>query len=91
MQPGRENPEELVLRQELREQLEQAIMGLPEPYRLVLVLRDMEELHAAEVARIMGVSEPTVKMRLHRARVFVRNALDRYLRSIASNEEQVPG
>ncbi len=85
---GPRNPEELLLRQELRDQLERAIMGLPEPYRLVLVLRDMEELHAAEVARIMGISEPTVKMRLHRARVFVRNALDRYLRSI-SNEERV--
>jgi RNA polymerase sigma-70 factor, ECF subfamily len=79
-----QNPEELVLRQELRDQLERAVLDLPEPYRLVLVLRDMEELSTEEVARILGVSEATVKMRLHRARVFVRNSLDRHLQLVAA-------
>jgi len=79
-----QNPEEFILRRELRNQLERAVLNLPEAYRLVLVLRDMEELSTEEVAEILGVSQPTVKMRLHRARVFVRNALDRYLKSVGS-------
>ena len=68
-------PEEMVLNQELRGRLEDAILALPKHYRLVLILRDMEQLDTREVAEIMGISEETTKMRLHRARVFVRNAL----------------
>ncbi len=81
-------PEELLLRQELRDQLEKAILGLPAHFRLVLALRDMEGLHTKEVAHIMGISEQTARMRLHRARVHVRNALDRYIHSMASRKEK---
>jgi RNA polymerase sigma-70 factor, ECF subfamily len=73
-------PEEAVLQGELRARLEKAIQALPKRYRLVLILRDMEGLDTQEVAEVMEVSEATVKMRLHRARVFVRNELDKYLR-----------
>jgi RNA polymerase sigma-70 factor (ECF subfamily) len=52
----------------------------PKPYRLVLILRDMEQLDTREVAEVMEISEDTVKMRLHRARVFVRNELEKYFR-----------
>ena len=72
-------PEEIVLNQELRGRLEEAILALPKHYRLVLILRDMEQLDTREVAEVMGISEETTKMRLHRARVFVRNALAGYL------------
>lgn len=72
-------PEEIVLKQELRSRLGSAILALPKPYRLVLILRDMEQLDTREVAEVMGISEDTVKMRLHRARVFVRNALTDYV------------
>jgi len=72
-------PEALVLNDELRHRLEAAIQALPKPYRLVLILRDMEQLDTREVAEVMGVSEETAKMRLHRARVFVRNALADYV------------
>ena len=72
------SPEEIALNRELRAKLESAILTLPKPYRLVLILRDMEQLATREVADIMGISEQTTKMRLHRARVFVRNALDGY-------------
>ena len=68
-------PEEVVLNQELRSRLENAVLSLPKHYRMVLILRDMEQLDTREVAKVMGISEETVKMRLHRARVFVRNAL----------------
>ena len=74
------SPEEAVLQGEFRARLESAIRDLPPPSRLVLVLRDMEQLDTREVAEVMDVSEDTVKMRLHRARVFVRNKLDKYLR-----------
>jgi RNA polymerase sigma-70 factor (ECF subfamily) len=73
-------PEEIVLNQELRGRLEDAIQALPKHYRLVLILRDMEQLDTHEVAEIMGISEETTKMRLHRARVFVRNALAGYVK-----------
>jgi len=73
-------PEEIVLNHELRSRLEDAILALPKHYRLVLILRDMEQLDTREVAEVMGISEDTAKMRLHRARVFVRNALAGYHR-----------
>ncbi len=53
-----------------------------------LRLRDMEGLHTKEVAHIMGISEQTARMRLHRARVHVRNSLDRYIHSMASRKEK---
>jgi len=73
-------PEEIVLHRESRERLQKAIMALPKPYRLVLILRDMEELNTREVAEVLEISEDTVKMRLHRARVFLRNELEKYFR-----------
>jgi len=72
-------PEEIVLNKELRGKLEDAVLSLPPPYRLVLILRDMEQLDTREVAQVMGISEETTKMRLHRARVSLRNALAGYV------------
>jgi RNA polymerase sigma-70 factor (ECF subfamily) len=72
-------PEKIVLDKELRSKLEDAVLALPKPYRLVLILRDMEQLDTREVAEVMGISEETAKMRLHRARVFLRNALAGYV------------
>jgi len=80
MQSWAITPEELVLREESRARLEQAVLALPKHYRLVLILRDMEQLDTKEVAEVLEISEDTVKMRLHRARVFVRNALGKYFR-----------
>lgn len=71
--------EELAIQSECRERLEKAVLLLPRPYRLVLVLRDMEQLNTKEVAEVMEISENTVRVRLHRARAFVRNQLDRYM------------
>ncbi len=80
------NPEEIVLKEELRSRLEAAILALPKHYRLVLILRDMEQLDTREVAEVMGVSEETTKMRLHRARVYVRNALAGYVQHLREGE-----
>lgn len=69
-------PETAALEGELHEALESAIGELPEPYRVVLVLRDVEGLAAEEVGEILGLSVAAVKSRLHRARLYVRQRLD---------------
>jgi len=61
--------------------LQRAIEELPEMYRAVIILRDMEELSTAEAARILDLSEDAVKTRLHRARLAVRATLDQHMRS----------
>ncbi|RPI12095.1 MAG: sigma-70 family RNA polymerase sigma factor [Acidobacteriales bacterium] len=77
-------PETEVLRGELKEVLENAIGGLPEIYKTVLLLRDVEDLSTGETAGILEVSEDVVKTRLHRARLAVRKRLDGYLRAGAN-------
>jgi RNA polymerase sigma-70 factor (ECF subfamily) len=62
------SPEQQLLRAENREELQQAVLRIPPPYRLVLVLHDMEELSPGEIARITGLRPGTVRVRLHRAR-----------------------
>jgi len=60
---------------DLQLDLTKAIAALPEAYRVALVLRDVEELTAPEVAARLGVSVEAVKSRLHRARAMVRESL----------------
>ena len=74
-----ELPLEKVLQGELRQKLEKAVLDLPEAYRAVLVLRDQEGFCTRETAEILGITETLAKVRLHRARLAVRKALDRYL------------
>jgi RNA polymerase sigma-70 factor (ECF subfamily) len=68
-------PEASVLSRESSERLERAIRQVPPQYRIILVLRDMEELDTAEVAQIMGLREGTVRVRLHRGRLVLRREL----------------
>jgi RNA polymerase sigma-70 factor (ECF subfamily) len=68
-------PDAALLRKEQNEQLRHAILRLPPAFRLVLVLHDMEELSTEEVARVTGLREGTLRVRLHRARLFLRNQL----------------
>ncbi len=69
------SPEEALEHKELRQALDEAINRLPNKYKMVLILRDMEGLSAKEVGTIMGLTERAVKSRLHRARLFVRREL----------------
>jgi RNA polymerase sigma-70 factor, ECF subfamily len=69
------SPEEALQNKELRKALDHAIEKLPQKYRMILVLRDMEGFSAKEVGTIMGLNERAVKSRLHRARLFVRREL----------------
>ncbi len=82
-EPAAEWPEpcdRLVERQEVCALVRRSIDSLPESYRTVLVLRDLEELDTAEVARLLEISENAVKIRLHRARQALRGLLDPELR-----------
>ena len=74
---GRVNPEAFTIRSEQASRLREAVQKLPPHYRIVLVLRDMEGLTDEEVAEITGVRAGTVRVRLHRARLFVRKELMR--------------
>jgi len=74
-------PESQALAAEMRAALDRAIAALPDIYRSVILLRDIEELSTAEAAQILDINEQAVKMRLHRARLAVRNSLDEFLKS----------
>ena len=69
------DPEQTATNQELATALTRAIDALPLPQREVLVLRDVEGLSAAEVAKVLEISTEAVKSRLHRARLAVRQEL----------------
>ncbi len=81
-------PEQQLLRAESREDLQRAVLKIPPDYRMVLVLHDMEELTTEEVARIIGLREGTVRVRLHRARVFLRNQLARKIKPTRRPRQQ---
>lgn len=72
-------PDSQMLQTQLKEILSAAIQELPEIYRSVLLLRDVEELSTEETAQILDVSIDVVKTRLHRARLAIRQKLDRHL------------
>ena len=74
--PWEGSAEELLARSETREIVRRCIDKLPETYRSILLLRDIEELTTEEAARLLGVTENAVKIRLHRARQALRTLLD---------------
>lgn len=74
--PWVQTTEELATRAETREQVRRMIDKLPDNYRTVLVLRDIEELDTSAVAELLELTPGTVKVRLHRARQALRNLLE---------------
>jgi RNA polymerase sigma-70 factor (ECF subfamily) len=71
-------PLDKLLSNELLDKINEAIFTLPEKYRLVIVLRDIEGFNTAETAQILNLSEANVKVRLHRARLYLRDRLKGY-------------
>jgi len=73
-----------LLRKELAGKLREAVAALPEEYRAIFTLREAEGLSNQEVADILGLSLAATKTRLHRARLFLRQRLSRYLQGNAA-------
>ena len=71
-------PLEKLLNEELASMINQQILSLPEKYRMVIVLRDIEGFTTAETAQILNLSPSNVKVRLHRARLYLREKLKGY-------------
>ena len=72
------NPEALLLTDELRQAMNDAVEDLPELLQMTFILRDIEELSTRETAEILGITTRSVKVRLHRARLFLRTRLAEY-------------
>ena len=70
-----DDPSDNVLRTELKQIIDSAIHSLPIKYRLVFNLREMEGFSTQETAEILGISAQSVKTRLHRARLFMREQI----------------
>jgi RNA polymerase sigma-70 factor, ECF subfamily len=75
MKSSAPGPEDQTATAQARELLEQAIERLPENYRTVVVLREVEEMSVADTAASLGVSEAVIKTRLHRAHAMLRKEL----------------
>ena len=78
---GLEDPAATASRAQMRHLLEQAVSDLPEAFRLVFIMREIEECTTEETAQALGLRPETVKTRLHRARRQLRAALQDTLRS----------
>ncbi|HXN95363.1 MAG TPA: sigma-70 family RNA polymerase sigma factor, partial [Candidatus Acidoferrales bacterium] len=76
-------PLEALERKELREALRVAVRDLPDIYRQVFTLRDLEELNVEETAQALGINPGAVKVRLHRARMMLQKRLVPYLKTTA--------
>ena len=80
-----ENPEQYTSKAELGNLLEEAILDLPEQFRAVVMLRDIEEMSTAETAEALEISEENVKTRLHRGHALLRKELLSRVSSSASS------
>lgn len=77
-------PDDIALATEQRQIIERAIAKLPEPFRDVYVLADVEQLPNGEIAEMLGLTVPAVKSRLHRARLHMRGLLTPHFEEITS-------
>lgn len=78
--PWTETAEAMLEREETRAMVRNSIAELPDVYRIVLHLRDIEEMSTEETAEVLGITRNAVKIRLHRARQALRTLLDRQMK-----------
>ena len=78
---GSATPDQDILSDETRRVMEDAIQALPPEQRVAFVLHDIQELSSAQTAEAMGITVSAVNSRLHRARVFLRDRIGRYVRN----------
>ena len=86
----REVPSEALERKEVREMIQRAVAELPEIYREIFLLRDVEELSVNESAAALGISVASVKVRLHRARMILQKTLAPQLKHINPKRRWFP-
>ena len=86
----REVPSEALARKEVRELLQKAITSLPDIYREVFLLRDVEELNNVETAAALSITVGNVKVRLHRARLMLQKQLTPLLRNMNPKRRWIP-
>jgi RNA polymerase sigma-70 factor (ECF subfamily) len=79
-----DNPERTTYGRELQSAIEKAVDGLPSLYRSVFVMREVEDLSVAETAECLGITQESVKTRLHRARALLRSRLEHAVGSATS-------
>jgi RNA polymerase sigma-70 factor (ECF subfamily) len=84
------DPAAEVLKTEMREVMEKAIDKLPAKYRVVFALRDLEGLSIEETSKTLGISAANVKIRLMRARLFLREALGKYFHEEQTHKPDKP-
>jgi RNA polymerase sigma-70 factor, ECF subfamily len=80
MQAQIDGPDVLMEAAELEALMQRAIAALDEEHRLLVILRDVEELSYQEIGEITGLPEGTIKSRLHRARMAIKEELDKHTR-----------
>src|SRR6476469_3512335 len=80
--------DDFVLRREMREQLISALTTLPEVYRIPVVLRDIQGLTTEEASRLLRVKPQTLKSRLHRGRLILREALAQFAGGVAMHARE---
>jgi RNA polymerase sigma-70 factor (ECF subfamily) len=86
-----DHPLDNLLDRETRQVMEEGVQKLPEELRTVFVLRDIEELSNAEVSQILDLSVAAVKSRLHRARIALRDRLNRYFADKMTRRDRPQG
>ena len=84
----REIPSEAVERDEVRKLIQQAVDQLPDIYREVFLLRDVEELTINEAAEVLHISIPSVKIRLHRAHMMLQKQLASQLKTVNRTQKR---
>jgi RNA polymerase sigma factor, sigma-70 family len=84
----REIPLQAVEQKEIRALLQAAVLNLPDIYRQVFLLRDVEELNVAETSEVLGISLASVKVRLHRARIMLQKQLSPVLKKSYPNQKR---
>lgn len=86
----RQLPEDWLDTADLHEQLDTAVGALPDKLRVVFILREIEQVSTAECAAVLNISESNVKVRLHRARLHLRETLSAYVAEThATNETKI--
>jgi RNA polymerase sigma-70 factor (ECF subfamily) len=73
-------------RGELGTKLQDAIAALPEKFKLIFLLKDVQGLSNEEIADVVNMSVPAVKSRLHRARLFLRERLQEYVERTSASK-----